>query len=151
MENIIVIYPDGSEFACQFSIAHFYRQILMPRYSAHLISLDLLLSYINCCTAHHSSVMFWIWFCLKPIKAIALAHLAIISTCRQQHFEPQFNSRGFTYYALKFNLLPWRRGIVVIVSVTGTEDRGFESRQGVTFLRSLYIAMLFLVILWNSF
>jgi hypothetical protein len=25
--------------------------------------------------------------------------------------------------------VPWKRGVVVIVSVTGAEDRGFESRQ----------------------
>jgi hypothetical protein len=43
-------------------------------------SLDLPLSYINRCTAHYSSVMFWFWFCLEQIKVIALAHLAIIST-----------------------------------------------------------------------
>jgi hypothetical protein len=53
---------------------------LMPSYSAHLISMDPLLSYINRCTAHYSSVTFWIWFCLDLIKVIALAHLAIIST-----------------------------------------------------------------------
>jgi hypothetical protein len=29
---------------------------------------------------------------------------------------------------------PWRRGIVVIVSASRTEDPGFESRQGVRFL-----------------
>jgi hypothetical protein len=43
---------------------------LMPSYSAHLISMDLLLSYINRCTAHYSSAM----FCLELIKVIALAH-----------------------------------------------------------------------------
>jgi hypothetical protein len=80
VENIIVIYHDGSEFACQFSVVHFYRQILMPCYSAPLISMDALLSYINHCTAHYSSVKFWIQLCLEPIKVIALAHLAIIPT-----------------------------------------------------------------------
>jgi hypothetical protein len=34
-------------------------------------------------------------------------------------------------------LPPWRRGIVVIVSTNRTEDRGFESRQGV--FRTLYV------------
>jgi hypothetical protein len=29
--------------------------------------------------------------------------------------------------------LPWRRGGVVNVSANGTEDHGFESRQGVKF------------------
>jgi hypothetical protein len=35
---------------------------------------------------------------------------------------------------------PWRRGIVAIASSSGTEDPGFESRQGVRFLGFLYIA-----------
>jgi hypothetical protein len=30
----------------------------------------------------------------------------------------------------KLALLPWRRGVVVIVSSNRTEDRGFKSRQG---------------------
>jgi hypothetical protein len=30
--------------------------------------------------------------------------------------------------------MPWRRGVVVIVSANTTEDRGFESRLGVRFL-----------------
>jgi hypothetical protein len=31
-------------------------------------------------------------------------------------------------------LRPWRLGVVVIISANKTEDRGFESRQGVRFL-----------------
>jgi hypothetical protein len=41
--------------------------------------------------------------------------------------------------------LPWRRGVVVIVSAKRTGDRGFESRQGVRFSRTLHNAMLFFV------
>jgi hypothetical protein len=42
---------------------------------------------------------------------------------------------------------PWRRGVVVIVSVTGPEDRGFESHQGVCkVLRISNMALLFIVI-----
>jgi hypothetical protein len=36
--------------------------------------------------------------------------------------------------------------VVVIVYVTGTEDRGFESRHGERFFRRLYIALQFLAI-----
>jgi hypothetical protein len=36
----------------------------------------------------------------------------------------------------------WRRGIVIVASAYRTEDPGFESRQGVRFLRNLYIAVL---------
>jgi hypothetical protein len=31
--------------------------------------------------------------------------------------------------------MPWRRGEEVIVSANGTEDRGFESRRGVRYLK----------------
>jgi hypothetical protein len=79
VENII-IYPDRSEFSHQFSFVRFYRQNTDAMLLRPLISMDLLLSYINCCIAHYSSVMFWIWFCLDLIKVIALAHPAIIST-----------------------------------------------------------------------
>jgi hypothetical protein len=41
---------------------------------------------------------------------------------------------------------PWRRGVVAVVSATGTEGRRFESRQGVCkVFRALYVAMLFFV------
>jgi hypothetical protein len=46
------------------------------------ISMDPLLSYINRCTTHYSSVTFWIWFCLDLIKVIAFAHPAIITTLK---------------------------------------------------------------------
>jgi hypothetical protein len=59
VENII-IYPDGSEFSRQFSIVHFYRQNTDAKLLRPFISMDPLLSYINCCTAHCSSVRFWI-------------------------------------------------------------------------------------------
>jgi hypothetical protein len=40
----------------------------------------------------------------------------------------------------------WRYGLVVIVSVNGTEDCGFECREGVPKgSRTLYTAMLFFV------
>jgi hypothetical protein len=80
VENINIIYPGGSEFSRQFSIVHFYHQNFDAKLSAYLIFMDPFLSYLNCCTAHYSSVMFWIWFCLDLIKVITLAHLAIIST-----------------------------------------------------------------------
>jgi hypothetical protein len=35
VENIMIIYLNGSDFSRQFPIVYFYRQILMPRYSAH--------------------------------------------------------------------------------------------------------------------
>jgi hypothetical protein len=54
-------------FPANFSLFIFTAKILMPRYSAHLISIDPCLSYINRCTAHYSSVTFWIQFCLEQI------------------------------------------------------------------------------------
>jgi hypothetical protein len=63
-------------FPANFSLFIFTAKILMPCYSTHLISMDPCLSYINCCTAHYSAVMFYIR--LEQIKVIALAHLAII-------------------------------------------------------------------------
>jgi hypothetical protein len=36
--------------------------------------MDPLLFYTNQCTAHYSSVLFWIRFCLDQIKVIAFAH-----------------------------------------------------------------------------
>jgi hypothetical protein len=60
VENIIIIYPDVSEFSRQFSIVCFYRQNTDAKLLSPFISMDPLLSYINCCTAHYSSVAFWI-------------------------------------------------------------------------------------------
>jgi hypothetical protein len=74
VENINVIYLDGSKFSSQFSIVCFCPPNYWPRYSAHFISMDLLLSYINRYTAHYSLVLFWIWLCLDQIKVIARAH-----------------------------------------------------------------------------
>jgi hypothetical protein len=76
---LLFIQTDPS-FTANFPFFIFTAKILMPSYSAHLISMDPLLSYINRCTAHYASVKFWIWFCLDLIKVIALAHPAIIST-----------------------------------------------------------------------
>jgi hypothetical protein len=67
-------------FPTNVSLFIFTAKILMLCYSTHLISSDPYLSFINCCTAHYSSVTFWIRFWLEQIKVIALAHLAIIST-----------------------------------------------------------------------
>jgi hypothetical protein len=86
VENIIVIYPNRSDFSRQFLIVHFTAKILMLCYSAHLISLDPHLSYIKRCIGHYSAVTFWIRFCLEQIKFLALDHLAIISTPFCQYF-----------------------------------------------------------------
>jgi hypothetical protein len=58
----------------QFSIVCFDRQIIDATLLRPLISTDPLLSYINCCTTHYSSVLFWIQFCLDQIKVITRAH-----------------------------------------------------------------------------
>jgi hypothetical protein len=81
VENIIVIYPNRCDFSRQFLIVYF----LPPNIDATLLRpLNFLGSApilcINRCTAHYSSVTFWIQFCLEQIKVIALAHRAIIST-----------------------------------------------------------------------
>jgi hypothetical protein len=47
------------------------------------------------------------------------------------------------FFLRKKSFLPWRRDVVVIVSANGTEDRGFESCQGMRFT-GIY-AMLLLV------
>jgi hypothetical protein len=47
----------------------------------------------------------------------------------------------------QIDLSPGSVVLVVIVSAIETEDRGFESRQGISFFRNLYIAMLFFVTL----
>jgi hypothetical protein len=51
----------------------------------------------------------------------------------------------FGFLVSKYTIwLPWRRGVMVIVYANGTEERGFESRQGVRVLGlHTYIAMLF--------
>jgi hypothetical protein len=61
-------------FPANFPLSVFARQIIDAMLLCPLISMDPLLSYINQCTAHYSSVLFWIQFCLDQIKVIAHAH-----------------------------------------------------------------------------
>jgi hypothetical protein len=74
----------GSEFIpANFPLSYFACQIID---SAHLFSTDPLLSYINRCTAHYSSVSFWTRNCLDQIKVITLAH-----PCH--HFHTSFSNQ----------------------------------------------------------
>jgi hypothetical protein len=52
--------------------------------------MDPLLSYINRCTAHYSSVLFWIWLCLDQIKVIARAHPSFPHYISIPHFGGYF-------------------------------------------------------------
>jgi hypothetical protein len=47
---------------------------------------------------------------------------------------PTIRTPAQTRPVKKVDKLTWRLGLVVIVSASRTEDRGFESRQGVRFL-----------------
>jgi hypothetical protein len=72
VENIIVIYLVGSKFySRQFTIVTFLASTYQLR---PFISMDLLLSFINRCTAHNSSVSFWTQNRLDLIKVITRAH-----------------------------------------------------------------------------
>jgi hypothetical protein len=48
----------------------------------------------------------------------------------------------------KSRQLPWKRGVLVIFSANGTEDRGFESRLGVTFLGHYKFVLCNLYMAW---
>jgi hypothetical protein len=91
-KKLLIFNQTDPSFPANFPLFAFTAKILIPSYSAHIISMDPLLSYINCCTSHYSSVMFWIWFCLDRVKVLALAHLAIISTNIHVHIH---NTYGF--------------------------------------------------------
>jgi hypothetical protein len=77
VENIIVIYLDGSEFSRQFSIVYFWP----PNYECHATlppyfhgSASVLCIYVNRCTTHYSSGSFWTRNRLDQIKVITRAH-----------------------------------------------------------------------------
>jgi hypothetical protein len=61
--------------------------------------MDPFLSYINHCTAHYSSVLFWIQFCLDQIKVIARAH-----PCH--HFHHRYLKIGWKEHLLKCGQFP---------------------------------------------
>jgi hypothetical protein len=46
-------------------------------------------------------------------------------------------------FIFKFKKYTCNFALAVIVSAKGTEDRGFKSRQGVSFFTTLFIVMLF--------
>jgi hypothetical protein len=58
--KILLFIQMDLSFPANFPLFIFTAKILMASYSAHLISMDPLLSYINRCTTHYSSVKFWI-------------------------------------------------------------------------------------------
>jgi hypothetical protein len=57
---------------------------------------------------------------------------------RRYHYLEHVAMRATLFFNGTFTLIirhqPWRLGVVVIVAANITEDRGFESRQGLRFL-----------------
>jgi hypothetical protein len=74
-------------FPANFPLSVFDRQIIDAMQLCPLISIYPLLSYTNHCTAHYSSVLFWIHFCQDQIKVIARSH-----PCHHFHKTYQLNS-----------------------------------------------------------
>jgi hypothetical protein len=108
---LILIYPvrsDPSLFLPIFHCLILSAKLLIPYWLLPIISMDPPLSYIYCCTAHHSSVSFWTRKHLDQIKVITRAH-----PCH--HFHSQFGLGGraipdvmSTFWCIHIYTYEWR-------------------------------------------
>jgi hypothetical protein len=77
---------------------------------------------------------------MRSKSAVCCAAFATNARLNPRNLEPRYTAGitqpiFFNYVWAKQSHFPWRRGIVVIASSSGSEDPGFESHQGVRFLR----------------